>query len=236
MMPTASPNLTAQGTILGTIQYMAPEQLEGQEADARTDIFAFGAVLYEMLTGRKAFEGKSHASLIAAIMGSEPPAMSTSSAPHATAARSHRQEMSRERARGALAECEGSARRAAVGSPASSARCRAGARPPERDIACAVVVGRGDRGSRPRRKRRHVAIPPQPSRRRRRCALQIVTPDATVQFTLSPDGRSLVFAAGGRLWLRPLDIRNGQAAPRDRGRGPPVLVVRQPIPRVLRRR
>ena len=47
---------------------MAPEQLEGQEADARTDIFAFGAVLYEMLTGKKAFEGKSQASLIAAIL------------------------------------------------------------------------------------------------------------------------------------------------------------------------
>ena len=51
--------LTAQGTILGTFQYMAPEQLEGQEADARTDIFAFGAVLYEMVTGKKAFEGRA---------------------------------------------------------------------------------------------------------------------------------------------------------------------------------
>ena len=71
--PTMAPPLTAQGTILGTFQYMAPEQLEGQEADARTDIFAFGAVLYEMLTGRKAFEGKSQASLIAAILEREPP-------------------------------------------------------------------------------------------------------------------------------------------------------------------
>ena len=51
---------------------MAPEQLEGHEADARTDIFAFGAVLYEVLTGKKAFEGKSHASLIAAILDREP--------------------------------------------------------------------------------------------------------------------------------------------------------------------
>jgi len=77
MLPTTPPGLTVQGTILGTFQYMAPEQLEGAEADARTDIFAFGAVLYEMLTGRKAFDGKSQASLISAIMSSEPPPVST---------------------------------------------------------------------------------------------------------------------------------------------------------------
>ena len=76
MLPTTPPNLTAQGTILGTFQYMAPEQLEGQEADARTDIFAFGAVLYEMLTGKKAFDGKSQASLIAAIMHAAPAPLS----------------------------------------------------------------------------------------------------------------------------------------------------------------
>jgi len=72
--PTADPRtpLTAEGTILGTFQYMAPEQLEGAEADARTDIFALGAVLYEMLTGRRAFEGKSQASLIASIMSASP--------------------------------------------------------------------------------------------------------------------------------------------------------------------
>src|SRR5262245_6777155 len=76
MLPTTPPNLTAQGTILGTFQYMAPEQLEGREADARTDIFAFGAVLHEMLTGKKAFEGKSQASLIAAILEREPASIS----------------------------------------------------------------------------------------------------------------------------------------------------------------
>ncbi len=77
MLPTTPPGLTAQGTILGTFQYMAPEQLEGREADARTDIFAFGAVVYETLTGRKAFEGKSQASLISAIMSSQPKALSS---------------------------------------------------------------------------------------------------------------------------------------------------------------
>ena len=69
--------VTADGTILGTLQYMAPEQLEGQEVDARADIFAFGAVLYEMATGRKTFEGKSQASLIAAILDRDPPPLSS---------------------------------------------------------------------------------------------------------------------------------------------------------------
>jgi Tol biopolymer transport system component/predicted Ser/Thr protein kinase len=79
-LPTAmqeSQPLTTRGTILGTFQYMAPEQLEGGEADARSDIFAFGCVLYEMLTGQKAFSGKSQASLISSIMGSDPPPISS---------------------------------------------------------------------------------------------------------------------------------------------------------------
>jgi eukaryotic-like serine/threonine-protein kinase len=76
-LPTEGSGLTAQGTILGTLQYMAPEQLEGKEADARTDIFAFGAVIYEMATGKRAFEGKSQASLIAKILETDPPSMAS---------------------------------------------------------------------------------------------------------------------------------------------------------------
>ena len=70
--PTVSRPLTAEGTIVGTFQYMAPEQLEGKEADVRTDIWALGCVLYEMATGKRAFEGVSQASLISAIMKDEP--------------------------------------------------------------------------------------------------------------------------------------------------------------------
>jgi eukaryotic-like serine/threonine-protein kinase len=76
-LPTQASPVTQAGTVLGTFQYMAPEQLEGKEADARSDIFAFGAVLYEMATGRKAFSGTSQASLISAIMTSEPASIST---------------------------------------------------------------------------------------------------------------------------------------------------------------
>jgi Tol biopolymer transport system component/tRNA A-37 threonylcarbamoyl transferase component Bud32 len=78
-LPTMKSAVTAEGTILGTLQYMAPEQVEGKqgEIDARTDIFAFGAVVYEMATGRKAFEGKTSASVMAAILKDEPPAMSS---------------------------------------------------------------------------------------------------------------------------------------------------------------
>ena len=64
--------LTEEGTIIGTFQYMSPEQIEGRPADARSDIFALGTILYEMATGKPAFEGKSRASLIASILGSEP--------------------------------------------------------------------------------------------------------------------------------------------------------------------
>jgi Tol biopolymer transport system component len=70
--PTLMSPLTADGAILGTFQYMAPEQLDGKEADARSDVFALGAVIYEMVTGKRAFEGKTQASLIASIIKEEP--------------------------------------------------------------------------------------------------------------------------------------------------------------------
>ncbi len=76
-LATMSQPLTEQGTIVGTFQYMSPEQVEGKEADPRSDIFSLGAVLYEMVTGKRAFEGKTTASMIAAIIASHPPPIST---------------------------------------------------------------------------------------------------------------------------------------------------------------
>ncbi|MDZ4806367.1 MAG: protein kinase [Candidatus Eisenbacteria bacterium] len=70
--PTMTRALTTEGTIVGTFQYMSPEQLEGQEADARSDIWALGVTLYEAVTGKRAFEGRSQASLIGSIMNTEP--------------------------------------------------------------------------------------------------------------------------------------------------------------------
>jgi len=68
----ASHPLTMQGTVVGTVQYMSPEQVEGKEADARSDIFSLGCVLYEMATGKRAFEGKSMASIMAAVLERNP--------------------------------------------------------------------------------------------------------------------------------------------------------------------
>src|SRR5215470_17216061 len=70
---TKSQPLTAEGSIVGTFQYMAPERLEGRDADARSDVWALGCVLYEMATAKRAFEGKSQASLISSIMSADPP-------------------------------------------------------------------------------------------------------------------------------------------------------------------
>jgi Tol biopolymer transport system component len=74
---TMSRPLTGQGTIVGTLQYMSPEQLEGRQVDARTDIFALGSILYEMLTGHRAFEAASQAGVMAAILEKEPPPLSS---------------------------------------------------------------------------------------------------------------------------------------------------------------
>ena len=74
---TRTERLTEVGSIAGTVPYMSPEQIEGREVDSRTDIFAFGIVLFEMLSGQRPFAGDSRASLMAAIVAAEPPALSS---------------------------------------------------------------------------------------------------------------------------------------------------------------
>ncbi|HKA20231.1 MAG TPA: protein kinase [Blastocatellia bacterium] len=80
-LPTEQISITGAGTIVGTFQYMAPEQLEAGAVDSRTDIFAFGMIVHEMATGKKAFTGKSQASLIGAILHGEPSSTNDASGP-----------------------------------------------------------------------------------------------------------------------------------------------------------
>src|SRR2546429_6809995 len=80
---TVTQALTKEGSIVGTLQYMSPEQLQGKEVDARTDLFSFGAVMYELVTGRRAFESTDSASLIASVLTSEPPPVRMDSPPPA---------------------------------------------------------------------------------------------------------------------------------------------------------
>jgi Tol biopolymer transport system component len=206
-LPTQA-NLTQEGTILGTFQYMAPEQLEGKEADARTDIFALGAVLYEMATGKKAFPAASQASLITAIMSSEPAPISavqpTSPAALDRIVRTCLAKDPEDRWQSAHdigSELkwirEGSGAAAAVSGP----------RPVKRErlawavAALAVLAAAGAvYGS------RRLAPAPEP------VVLTLPAPPG-LRFdqgaTLSPDGRAVVFLASGRgedlIWVRRLD-------------------------------
>ena len=75
--PPPQSQLTQHGALVGTVQYMSPEQIQGMEVDARSDIFAFGATLYEMATGKRAFDGKSQASIVGAILANDPPPVTT---------------------------------------------------------------------------------------------------------------------------------------------------------------
>ncbi|HEX8815025.1 MAG TPA: protein kinase [Terriglobales bacterium] len=78
-MPAPSPAtpLSTAGAVIGTVQYMSPEQIQGVEADARSDIFSFGVMLYEMVTGKRTFEGKTQASIVGQILAVDPPSVTT---------------------------------------------------------------------------------------------------------------------------------------------------------------
>ena len=211
-LPTAKDAITGQGMILGTLQYMAPEQVEGGEVDARTDIFAFGAVAYEMATGKKAFEGKSQASVMAKILESDPPPM-TSLQPMTPRQldRVIRKCLAKEPdkrwqdASDLCDELKWIAEGAAQHEGAASVSPRKGRQWVSwavAAIALAAMVA--------------LSIPAvmylrEAPRNAPEIRTEIVTPPTSdqVSFALSPDGRQIVFVASGdgpsRLWLRRLD-------------------------------
>ena len=209
-LPTANDPLTAQGTIVGTLQYMAPEQLEGKESDARTDIFAFGVVVYETATGKKAFEGKSQASLIAKILETDPPPM-TSLRPMTPPAldrvvKKCLAKESEKRWQDASDLCdelkwiaEGGSQQG-LPTPKRESRERVAWAMAAVALAAALVL------SVPALMHLREAPTDAPEMR-----TEIVTPSTSdlVSFALSPDGRQIVFVASGdgpsRLWLRRLD-------------------------------
>ncbi|HEU5254374.1 MAG TPA: protein kinase [Vicinamibacterales bacterium] len=210
--PTGITPVTMQGTILGTLQYMAPEQIEGQEADARTDLFAFGCVLYEMVAGTPAFHGNTQASLIGAILKDTPPPMATIPlAPPALervvmACLAKSPEDRWQSARDVLRELQwletsarshdaaASSRRSAAWVPWSIAAASL-----LLAVAAVGVVAYVSRGA-----------PPSSAEMR----VQILAPSGPVtSFALSPDGQSLVFSADGQLWLRSLGSETAHPLP-----------------------
>ena len=214
-LPTQE-GLTAHGTILGTFQYMAPEQLEGKDADARTDIFAFGTVIYEMLTGKKAFEGKSHASLIGAILKDTPPIISTIE-PLTPPLLDHivgrclakdpdeRWQSAADLMRDLRLIAGGTAAGAvATGAPVRATRRERLAWVSALALVTLIAAGAITWGFR--------QLPSPPEMR-----LEITTPPTggPASLAISPDGQKIVFVAtsGGQstLWLRPLDSTSGRA-------------------------
>ncbi len=219
MLPTTLADLTAQGMILGTIQYMAPEQLEGREADTRTDIFAFGAVAYEMVTGKKAFEGQSRASLISAIMLSDPPPIAASQplTPSALdrvvrtclAKDPDGRWQSASDLRRELQWIAHSGSEASAPVPIVASRWRR-----ERVVWASVALASLMAVALVSFARfREPALTPELSR------FQIALPAGSISFTLSPDGRTLAFIApspGGRtrsVWIRKMDSLEPRALP-----------------------
>lgn len=225
---TAGPR-TAKGTILGTIHYMSPEQVEGREADTRSDIWALGALLYEMATGQRPFDGESAASIVGAILKDTPPTIST------------RQPLSPPMLERMVQKClakdpdarwqSASDLRAQLewvqpgppGAVVSPIQPLAGAA--SRGMLwlpwALVVVAAGVAAALALPAVRHLReTPPQAPPETR---TDIVTPptDAATSFALSPDGRQIVFVASGdgapRLWLRSMGATTGQPLPGTEG-------------------
>ncbi|MBI1787777.1 MAG: serine/threonine-protein kinase [Acidobacteria bacterium] len=224
---TLSNELTTKGTIVGTLRYMAPEQLEGKEADARTDIFSFGLVLYEMLSGRKAFDAASQAGLISAILRDDPPPLAASQPVTESSSLpaldrvvktcvakdpDERFQSARDLKRALEWIAEGGA------APQTQGAAPAARRPWPWMAATAVLAAVAALF--------YFRATPAATRPLR---LSLLPPDKTslaFQATLagtavSPDGRTLAFVASGegktQLWVRPLDSLQARALPATEG-------------------
>jgi serine/threonine protein kinase len=208
---TLTSGLTGQGQILGTLQYMSPEQLQGKDTDARSDLFAFGCVLYEMLTGKRAFEGDSPASVIAAILEREPVKLG-STAPLERIIRRCLAKDPEERwqtARDLKAEmiCAASGETPSPQAPARPRRWRSWASwiAPAVFATAVILVWKFRPEPISGELVRFVVTPPAKGV----FSQPVNTSVPVAQFELSPDGSAIVFAAsvdGGKplLWVRPL--------------------------------
>jgi Tol biopolymer transport system component len=213
--------LTQEGTILGTFQYMAPEQLEGKDADARTDIFALGAVLYEMATGEKAFAGASQASLISAILRDEPrpigqvvpaspPALDRVVRTCLAKDPEERWQSAGDLRRELRWIAEGSQAGSVAAAPAAVASARRSGRAARIAAALAALAAIGlgvlflrARGARPGPVYAFLDPPPKTGWQ--------LTGDEAAPPVVSPNGASVAFGAGGKLWVR--SLRTGDVAP-----------------------
>jgi predicted Ser/Thr protein kinase len=200
----ATQALTGQGQILGTLQYMSPEQLQGKATDMRSDLFAFGCVLYEMLTGKRAFAGESAASVIAAILEREPAPLTVAPPLERIVRRSLAKDPDQ---RFQTARDLKAALTWAMEQPPPSTA----AKPHRRWWIAAAILAIGIGGG------WAVSYFRQPAADDRVVRLQINPPEGS-RFTfgintggmaLSPDGLTAAFVALGdgksRLWVRPLD-------------------------------
>jgi len=207
--PSPASPLTSAGTVVGTIQYMAPEQIEGKEADARSDIFALGAVLYEMITGKRAFEGKSQLSVASAILEKEPEPIKTLQ-PASPPALEHvlRRALAKnpddrwQSAADLKAELLWIAK---AGVPAAGGKLGARASVRAAWIATAIALAATLLAG-------VLLLHPSPAQR---VVRTVIPPPDKLSFhfsdddgappALSPDGTKLVFGAGRGLWVRSLD-------------------------------
>ncbi len=225
--PTSAQDVTRPGMVLGTVPYMAPEQLQGAEAEARGDIFSFGAVLYEMATGRKAFGGSSPVSIMSAILTSEPPSVSTLVPANPLSLDrlirtclakdpDDRWQTARDVELQLQAIQEGSS--VSVPGVAPSRRARFAWLPWALAATLAGVVlvmilrAGAARSPTPRAIRFSIAPPPDGT-----FASSVEAPS----FALSPDGFQIAYVAsdskGRRLWLRPLSVLEARALPGTEG-------------------